>query len=419
MGFLNFFSGGSPEKYEQKADAFVINRSYGHAKTEYEKALDKLDRQAESKPEYRSLIEDKLRHCKEALALEHRQNGEALVKAGCVDDAKELLQLALELTEDPGLTTDVKQLLDSILNAADKTEDYTFHFDIIPDTGSEKEGDPGSEDEYFAALCNSLEDVEQDEYRSYPDTFKQGFIALNRGDFHAAVALLSEARNAYPLAANYITMELATAHLNLGDNEQARELLEYFLAEHPESLKAYYLMCEILWESKEFDAVGELLSNCPENLSGTPAIKMLTGETLLRSKRYEEAVSFFREILKTGPWNNTVAQALARAYEAINRPEEAKALYAEIMDACTGCRAHVDPVVKRRYAEISFATGDFSTKILELYLSLAREDPANQLDCYRKISHIYSQQGNESESRRFAAFAKRIAQENNQAMEKD
>ncbi|MBW2593208.1 MAG: tetratricopeptide repeat protein [Deltaproteobacteria bacterium] len=411
MGFLDFFSGGSPEKHEQKADSFVIGESYGHAKTEYENALDKLDRQVESNPGYRRLIEDKLLHCKEALALEHRRNGETLAEAGCDDEARELLHLALELTADPRLSTDIKKLLDSILVAADKPEDYVFHDDIMPGTGPDEEDDPGSEDEYFTALCNSLDDVEQDEYHSYPDTFRQGYIALNRGDFKTAVTLLSEAHNAYPLAAGYITLELATAHLNLGDNDRARELLEYFLTEHPESLKAYYLMCESLWESKAFDAAGELLSNCPENLSGTLAIKMLTGETLLRSERYEEAVSFFREILETGSWDNTVAQTLARAYEALGYSEKAKALYAEIMDACAGCRAKVDPVVKLRYAETSFATGDFSTKILELYLNLAREDPDNRLDCYRRISHIYSHQGNENESRRFAVFAQRLAEE--------
>ncbi len=411
MGFFDFLSGGTPEKYEQKADAFVINGSYGHAKTEYEKALAKLERQTDAKPDYRQGIEDKLRHCKEALALEHKKNGDALVESGCHDDAMELFHLALELTADPELTTDIQERLDNIPDAADKPENYTLPDDIMSDADADEAADPGSEDEYFTALCNSLEDAEQNEYRSYPDTFKQGFIALNRGDFNAAVALLSEAHNAYPLAANYITLELATAHLNLGDNEQAHELLASFLKEHPESLKAYYLMCEILWERNAFDAVGQLLSTCPETLLETLPFKMLAGETLLRSERYEEAVSFFREILDTGPWDNTVAQTLARAYEALGRPEKARALYAEIMDACTGCNARVDPVVKLRYAETSFATGDFSTKTLELYLTLARDDQAHRLNCYRRISHIYAQQGNESESRRFAAFAQKLAED--------
>ena len=411
MGFLDFFSGGSPEKHEQKADAFVIRGAYGHAKTEYEKALDKLDQLPESNSGYKHMIEDKLRHSKEALALEHRQNGKTLVEAGCSEEARELFHLALELTANPRLATEIQELLNNISPAADGPEDYAFPEDALPDMETDKEDDPGSEEEYFTALCNSLEDAERDEYRSYPDTFRQGFIALNRGDFRSAVVLLSEARKAYPFATNYITLELATAHLNMDDNDRARELLESFLKEYPESLKAYYLMCEILWESNAFDAAKELLSSCPETLCGSLPFRMLAGETLLRSERYDEAVSFFKKLLETEGWNNAVAQALAGAHESLGNPEQARTLYAEIMGTCTGCGAHVDPMIKLRYAETSFATGDFSTKILEIYLDLVREDPANRPGYYQRVSHIYALQGNERESRRFAAFAQRLAEE--------
>ena len=172
MGFLDFFSGGPPEKYEQKADAFVISGAYGHAKTEYEKALDKLDRLPDVKPGYRHLMEDKLRRCKESLAREHRQHGKALVEAGCNEEARELFDLALELTADPRLVTDIKKLIDNI-PGDDEPEDYAFPGDDMPDTGTDEEDDPGSEEEYFTALCNSLEDVERDEYiRIVKDTLK-------------------------------------------------------------------------------------------------------------------------------------------------------------------------------------------------------------------------------------------------------
>jgi len=410
MGFLDFFSGNSPEKYEKKADAFVINVSYGHAKIEYEKALDKLEQQPVSKPSYRRLIEDKLWHCKEALALEHKENGADLVEAGCFDEARELFGLALELTTDPSLTNEIKNLLDSIPTDADELEGYAFPGESMPGTEDYGSDDPGPDEEYFTALCNSLEE-EQDEYRSYPGTFRQGFIALNRGDFSNAVVLLSEAQDAYPYSTNYITLELATAYMNMNDNERARELMERFLREYPESLKAYYLMCEILWEENAYDAAQEMLSNCPDDIIVSLPIRMLAGETLLRSGKHEEAVSFFKALLEEVGWNDNIAHALARAYEALDRPERARDLYAKIMGACTSCGAHVDPKVKQRYAETSFKTGDFSTKLLKLFLALAREDPANRLGYYHRISCIYSLQGNENESLRFASFAQKLTEE--------
>ncbi len=411
MGLLDLFSGSSPEKHEKKADAFVIREAYGHAKIEYEKALGRLDRQPDGKPGHRQLIEDKLRRCRESLAREHRQNGAALVEAGCGNEARELFHLALELTTDTRLTADIHTRLENLAGTLEKLADDEFFDTDSPIDADHEVHSPESDEEYFSALCNSLDDAEKEAYRGYPDTFKRGFIALNRGEFDTAVSLLSEAGSAYPFAANYITLELATAHLNRGENEPARALLDSFLQEHPDSLKAYYLMCEIFWENQEFDAVRQLLSAIPATLSDQLPVKMLAGETLLRSKQFEQAISFFHELLETHGWNTLVAQALAGAYEALGLNEKARNLYGEIMGSCAGCGAHVDPLVKQRYAETSFETGDYSTKILELYLDLVREDPANRLDYYHRVSRIYSLQGNENESRRFSAFAQKLAEE--------
>jgi len=413
MRLLRFFSGGSPEKYEKRADAFVINGSYGQAKLEYEKALGKLERQAHSKPGYRNHIQEKLRRCKESLAREHRREGQSMIEAGCGDEARELFDLALELTEDARLATDVTNLLATIPAPPEQPEAYEHFVSVSPEEDQPETHHPDSDKEYFEALCNSLEDAEREAYHTYPDTFKEGFMALNRGDFDAAVTLLADAAGAYPFGANYITLELATAHLNRGENDTARTLLESFLQEYPDSLKAYYLMCEILWETQAFDEAQQLLASCPATLADSLSVKMLAGETFTRSKQFPQAAGLYKELLAIHGWDPLVAQALAGTYEARGRNEPARDLYGEIIGACTGCGARVDPVVKQRYAETSFAAGDFSTKILELFLDLVREDPPNRIDYYQRISHIYALQGNDHESSRFAAFAQRLAEEEN------
>jgi hypothetical protein len=65
----------------------------------------------------------------------------------------------------------------------------------------------------------------------------------------------------------------------------------------------------------------------------------------------------------------------------------------------------VDPFIKQRYADLCFDSGDYSTRILELYLSLVHEDPGNKTHYYRKISRIYSSLGHEEEADRYRAFA--------------
>lgn len=403
MGLIDFFYGGTPEKFEQKADAYVVSGAYGRAKIEYEKALSRLTRRPDVPGGYRNQLEDKLQRCKESLARDHHREGAELINTGYASEARELLDLALELTADPRLADDLKALIATIPPVGDDPNTYDFY---EPEEGLPIFQEAGSDEEYFEALCNALDDEEKKAYRSYPEKFKAGFVALNRGDFDTAVSLLTEAARAYPFGANYITLELATAHLNRGDSETARTLMESFLADYPDSLRAYYLMCEILWEAHAFGDAQRLLEACPPSLAELLSTKMLIGETFMRAGRFAQATDFYRRLLEDFGWDNHVAQALSGAYEAQGRNEEARNLYGEIMGTCTGCGIRVDPLVKKRYAETSFALNDHSTSILELYLELVRDDPANRQVYYHRISRIYEQQGNDHESRRFAAFAK-------------
>ena len=77
------------------------------------------------------------------------------------------------------------------------------------------------------------------------------------------------------------------------------------------------------------------------------------------------------------------------------------------MNQCSSCHARLDPEIKQKFADLSFASGLNTTEVLELYLSLAREIPENAADCYRKISRIYAARGNEAESRRFELIAEK------------
>ena len=72
-------------------------------------------------------------------------------------------------------------------------------------TDKEKQDFPVLEDEYFSALCGSFADKEREQaYRSYGDTFMEGFLALNQGDFSLAAAKLSQAMEENPAPKTYI-----------------------------------------------------------------------------------------------------------------------------------------------------------------------------------------------------------------------
>jgi len=81
------------------------------------------------------------------------------------------------------------------------------------------------------------------------------------------------------------------------------------------------------------------------------------------------------------------------------------------MNQCRSCQSQIDPLIKRRFADISFDLGQHSSGIMEMYLSLAQDDPENAPLYFQKISRIYASMGNEEEARRFRVFAERAENE--------
>ncbi|UCF83943.1 MAG: tetratricopeptide repeat protein, partial [Desulfobacteraceae bacterium] len=192
---------------------------------------------------------------------------------------------------------------------------------------------------------------------------------------------------------------------NLDKFDEARQLLETFLHYHPDALPGYQILCEVFWEMGAFDQAEALLAQCPDELRNSLAHHLLRGETMFQAGNYSQAKFFYQDFMNEYGWNELIARALARTFETLGDLENARDMYAEIMDQCRSCHTRIDPFVKRRFADISFDLGEYSSAILEMYLSLAQEDPENTPFYYLRVSQIYSSLGNEEEARRFQLFA--------------
>lgn len=418
MGFLKIFKGKQPEEHEQLGDNLFYKQEYGASKIEYETALSKLDKKSQDNQnnnELKNRLIQKITDAKNNLALYHKQTAEELMEAKSYDEAKDLFNLAFELTSDSLIQDQLTESLEEIEKRqqmeVDDFVDLDTSFENIETEGIEKEDFLEQIDEHFTALCEALKDEVKKEYYGYGENFKIGYVALNNGNFELALTKLNEAKGENKSNNNYLSLELAKAHLNLKNHEESQILLENFLKAHPDSIESYHLLCEIYWELEEFDKAQQFLDSSPSDFKDLPPIKILQGETLLRAKKYEEAEALFTNYLKSFGWNESIVRSLAIIYEAIGKKEDARDLYEELMQGCQGCGAQIDPFIKLRYAELCFELGEHSVRILELYLSIAHEDPINKAYYFRKISQIYSNLGNEKEARRYMAFANRIEDE--------
>ncbi|MGD9332406.1 MAG: tetratricopeptide repeat protein, partial [Desulfobacterales bacterium] len=397
MSLMNLFAGPSPEKLEARGDALFADGHWGPAKQAYERALHKLEKKEHADTPRSRRLRDKIAQSREHLARDHQQTALNYHEGGFDAEAREALALALEVSRDDALREELAAQLASLEEASDagpETPAIAPVGETLMDDSIAPPDHQASREELFRALCHTLPEEVRKAYQQYGQDFIDGYIALNNGDFDSAIRHLERAMVAHPQPDSYIPLELATAYVNRNRLEEARELLEQVRLYHPEALPVYQLLCDIYWEQGETVQAEALLASLPDHLAQSMAVMQLKGETLFRAGQFEAARDFYRHFLDTFGWHDTMAQALAKVYEALDEPDAARGLYREIMGRCQGCRTRVDPAIKHQYAELAYAAGERGADLLELYFSLVREIPANAAIYFERISRIYHAQGN-------------------------
>ncbi|MDA3894726.1 MAG: tetratricopeptide repeat protein [Desulfobacteraceae bacterium] len=401
MGLFSFLTGKAPEEIELFGDKFFKAGEFGAAKIEYEKAVKKAENKFPEKENLINRLYEKITDSKEALAQAHLQNSEHLIESENFDDAIDLLELAIALTQNQSLKQDIQNTLDKLLQgfASDDPEDSQM---FMPESEPFPTAEEIDNDEaYFSILCNVLPEDVRKEYKSYDQSFKQGFIALNNGDFQTAVDKFTDSLDTSDLEQPLVPLELSTALVNLGQFDRARGLLEDFIEENKADVRAYQMLCDMYWVTGNHDDAIILIDQCPSPVKETFPIQMLLGETYYQLERYAEAESLFIECEKSVGQNEIVTRSLAKTYEAMGDLEKARDIYAQILNGCTKCGVRTDPFILRRYAELCFACGERTTQLIELYLSILQEDPDNKDDYYQRIYELYTALGNTSEAARY------------------
>lgn len=413
MSFLNFFFGSSPKKLERKGDELAASKQWSEAGRIYERALRKLQKGSRQEIADTRRIAQKINQIREELARERRRDAQIRLENGSFDEAREMLNLAFEISQDPLFKAELQKQLALVEERKKLESGPILDFDGLgKDDGQtdpeELAGRPQdlAPDEEFFILIQTLPEEIQGAYLAYGPDFQDGYVALNQGRYEAAVqSLLKAMKIAGPTS--YIPMELATAYLNLDRAADAQKLLENFLPHHPDALPAYQLLCEIYWEQKNFRRVENLLASVPPDLSESVAVVLLRGENLYQAGSYEEVKSFYENFLSTYGWHESVARQLAKTCETLGLPNHARGIYQEIIQRCTACGKQPDPHIRHKFAELSFAAGRYGTDILEMYLALAEELPENAPRYYDRVSRIYAAQGNSQQAARFQAFSAR------------
>ncbi|MFW6082031.1 MAG: tetratricopeptide repeat protein [Desulfosalsimonas sp.] len=420
MGLLSIFAGKKPEDHEEKGDELFRNKAFGDARIEFERALRKIETRFSEKAHLKDRIRQKLDSAGEYLAMAHIENAEAFAEAGDTREAVELYELALNLSGSGDTRRKAEQAIKRLYQDAGEQQDRAERehdpgpgrFEVYEKYDTPIDSDPEGRDdaELFGVLLNALPPETAEEYRQYGESFARGYTALNRGDFDLAISELSAAMDENREKFTLIPLELATAYLHAEEHGRARQLLESFINQNPQEIRAYQLLCELYWEAGEFSRAASLLESAPSDLRDSALIQLLDGETRFQSGDLKGAGEFFRKCLDEHGSGEIVLRALAKTCEAAGDIEEARGLYAQIMNHCASCQRAVDPIIKRRFADLSLETGDTSPKLLDLLFSLVQEDPDHRGDYYLRIGRIYEKRGEDKEARRYLGLAGQLGQ---------
>lgn len=405
MGLFSFLI-KSPEKKETAGDAFFNASKFGLAKLEYESALELIEKKHPDDAAMKDRVLEKLKNSRESLALQHLETGDKLIESNALDEAERMFSLALSLTEKPELQQTLKERI--ALTITDRPEDeYDYEVDQMDETTEEPE-DYDAEHE-FEVLCMTLSEEMGQAYKSYGETFKEGFLALSHGDFEQAVELFQRAMEENPSDDSHIPIELATALIHLGQAEKAIEHLTSYLKNNPSSFHGISMLCDIFCELKRFDLAHGVVEQSPETIRESAGGARLNGHIFYLEGDYTQAEEIFRDVLDAKGWNTDVARELAMTLTASDQTGEAKALYADLLNQCAGCGQRLNPLDKKAFADLSLKMNDYSDKILKLYLELANDHEEIRSDCFSKASMIFSRNGNEKEAARFKKLAEAAA----------
>ncbi len=394
MGWLDKILQQSPEDLEAHGDVYTQDKAWVLARAKYESALLKLHRDPFIPAYRKDILHQKIRSAEKALVSDHLENIGKLIQLQQFDEALELLDLLQALTDGELALNKADQLTEQIAEARRDAEKEV-------DSRTSEEARLTDDDETtFTVLVASLPEPQRGEYHTYGEDFRNGYLALNNAEFEIAEHYLQKAMTSNK-PQGFIQLELATALINLERMEDAKILLERFIREHPQTLPAYPELCEIYWQEKNYHLAEHLLSTLPTELENSSAILTLCAENCYRSGKYTDATLLYTKLLEDHGWDMDIAMKLSKVHMALQDLSAANKVNEIITANFERSRKNMPIEMQRKYARFIFAAGDRGATLLQLCLSLAKEDPDNAKEYYVKVSVIFNSWDDEDAAEKY------------------
>jgi tetratricopeptide (TPR) repeat protein len=235
----------------------------------------------------------------------------------------------------------------------------------------------GSAEEDLEIILSGLPNETEKKYRAFGDTFLNGYLLLNTGEFEAAAEQLEKALTENPHDNSLIHIELANALINTDQADKAEKLLEASIKTSPDSLQGVLILFDLYCDKQEYGKATKLIDHCDPSIRNTVPVKLLKANLLLNQNELSMAEALYNDIMKSHGWNYFAAKALGDILFNSGKFAEAQSAYGKIMDILHSSKNDINTDIRTNYALSALNAGNVSKKILTIFYNLADEDPSN------------------------------------------
>ncbi len=161
--------------------------------------------------------------------------------------------------------------------------------------------------------------------------------------FNEAVAVLKKLVKARPDSPD-LRVDLAVARVNRrkrDDEEQATKMLQRLIDEHPDNLRAHYLLGAIRQQNGKTKAALRHFRTVAEADATDAHAAYYLGRALRTRKRQKEALRWFREAIERDPYLSSAYYQTRHVLAALGREAESKAIAKKVRRLEQNPLAHV------------------------------------------------------------------------------
>jgi len=204
------------------------------------------------------------------------------------------------------------------------------------------------------------------------------YLQQNKSD--DAIAVLKAAMEKAP-GDSTVQALLARVYTTVGKKDEAEKLFRDIVAAEPDILGHRLRLAQFLAEQKKNDEAEAVLAKAVEEIK-EPAKDVVTAKLSLvefqaKTVSGDKAIETLKGMVDAEPKNFELRAALAKLYEAANKPEEAKSTYQAIIDGESEPNSPQALTAKTRKAMVMAKTGD-KTGASTLVAEVLKENPRDQ-----------------------------------------